>query len=418
MKRLLNAAWIVLSSRALTPVVCAIFLLTYIGIAFSTEEALTALMEVTRQSVILVILLALIPLNSACRILAEIGRNIARYRALHGERVDLPVGLFDETVEMGGSPSPAALQSRLDAVGYKTHHADNVVAAWRGVSVFPARLLFLIGTLCLFTGILISLTARTAHRMAVVEGQPLPTAKGGGGLVERVSLGTSTGLILDKTLAIEVAPSESGDARKTFGLYPPSLYRGYFVYPRYLGFAPVIRFSAPDLPAYETRSTLNIYPAGREDGVEIPNSPYRVVLSMAQPDDGSDPYASGRISYIFKLLKGKELLFTGSVPAGGEFVRDGYRLAIPESSKMVTTDFIRDYGVMLIWMASLLFVAAWCIWLPVRVCIPRCEMLFTFDQDMLRASSRAEGRRRTHAGVFHETLDHLESTRHDTPGPS
>jgi hypothetical protein len=126
--------------------------------------------------------------------------------------------------------------------------------------------------------------------MAVVEGQPLPTAKGGGGLVERISLGTSTGMILDKTLAIEVAPSESGDAKKTFGLYPPSLYRGYFVYPRYLGFAPVIRFSAPDLPAYETRCALNIYPAGREDGVEIPNSPYRIVFSMAQPDDGSDPY--------------------------------------------------------------------------------------------------------------------------------
>src|ERR1035437_8179763 len=119
----------------------------------------------------------------------------------------------------------------------------------------------------------------------------------------------SSGSILDKNLAIEVAQSDAGDGSKVFGLYPPSLYRGYFVYPRYLGIASVVHFSAPELlSVYEKQSTLNIYPPGKEDRIELPGSPFHIVLNMAKPDDGSDPFMTGRITILFKFLKGKEVL--------------------------------------------------------------------------------------------------------------
>ena len=227
----------------------------------------------------------------------------------------------------------------------------------------------------------------------------------------------SSGAILDKILTLEVAPSATGDGRKVFGLYPPSLYRGYFVYPRYLGIAAVIRFSTPDMQSvFEKNTTLNIYPPGKEDRLEIPNSPYQIVLSMARPGDGSDPYMTGQITFNFKLLKGKDLLVAGSVPAGGEFVRGGYRLAIPDFRRMVITDFIRDYGVLLVWAAAVLFIGSFCIWLPVRVFFPRREMRFTSGEDAIQACSRAEGGRRGHGGVYHEALDLLEARRPDAKG--
>jgi hypothetical protein len=110
-------------------------------------------------------------------------------------------------------------------------------------------------------------------------------------------------------------------------------------------------------------------------------------------------------------LKGKEVIFTGSAPAGGEFARDGYRLAFPDSRRLVITDFIRDYGVFLIWTAAILFSLAVALFLPLRCFLPRREMLFLNKTGGIRAFSRAEGRRRMHAGVFHEALDALETAR-------
>ncbi len=367
-------------------------------------------MEYTRTNVLLVVLLALVPLNSGCRIVKETDRHLKLRRALAGKSANDPSGLFDESVALPVPSSFDGLSGRLAATGYRVRCTGGTLAAWRGVSIYPVRVLFLAGMFCLFAGILVSLTTRTTHRMSVIEGEPLPTATGGGGLVERITLKTGAGPILAKILTMDVAPSDSGDGRKVFGLYPPSLYRGYFVYPRYIAIASIIRFSAPGgQTAYEKQAVMNIYPAGKEDRVEIPGSPYRILFSMIQPEDGSDPYVTGRITYLFKLMNGKEVIFAGSLPVGGEFVRDGYRLAIPEGKRMVITDFIQDYGVLLVWGAAIFFLAAGCIWLPVTIFLPRREMLFVSAPDNIHACSRSEGGGRKHGGVFHEALDFLEA---------
>lgn len=413
MKRLFRALYAAGSSRAVPPVVVGFFFLLYIGIAFFTDETLIALIAFTRTSFVLAALLALIPLNCALRFLQETTVYLKRRRVLGGKSVDdIPV-LFDEAVEVPVSPFTAELEERLAAVGYKTSRSNNAVAARRGVSLLPARLLFLAGFFCLFTGILISTTSRTSDRRMVVEGEPMPMPDGSGGTVERITLANSSGSILARTLTMVVAPSNSGDGKRVFGLYPPSLYGGSFVYPRYLGVALHLRFFAPDMQAgYETLCSLNTYPPGKEDSVAIPGSPYRIVFSIAEPVAGSDSYISymsGNMALQFKLLKEKEVLFTGSAPAGGEFVRDGYRLALPDIRRLVVTDFIGDYGVLFIWAAGLILVLAGSIWISIRVFFPRREMLFSFDSDVTRAYCRAEGGTRKHAGVFHEVLDLLDA---------
>ncbi|HBG05730.1 MAG TPA: hypothetical protein DDY22_09300 [Geobacter sp.] len=413
MKGLLHRLWAVASSRVLSPVVIGIFLLIYIGIAFVTDETLIALMEFTSRSAALAGLLALLPLNSAARLVLETASHLKRRRSMKGTAAQLPAGLFDETVELPASSSLADLEGRLGSRGYKTRSLEGGVAAWRGVGNFPARALYLAGCFCLFAGILISLTTRTSSRGAIIEGVRLPAPSGQGGMVERIEFAKAPGPILSRHLTLEVAGATPGEGKKSFGLYPPSLYEGAFVYPRYLGVGLHVRFSAPDLPAgYETHSVLAIYPPGKEAAAEIPDSPYQIVFSLAQPEDGSDPYMTGEMVVTFKLLKGKEVVLTGSVPAGGELSRDGYHISFPDTRRLVITDFIRDYGVLLIWAASVMFIVALCIWLPVRLFFPRREMLFASEADALVARSRAEGRVRQHGGVFHEALDLLDAKGH------
>lgn len=419
MKRLFLALYAAGSSRAVPPVVIGFFFLLYIGIAFFTDETLITLMAFTRKSSILAVLLALIPLNSAFRVVRETIRFLRMHSAMSGKTKEGVVEMFDEVVEISASATVTGLENRLAAVGYKTCRSENVLAAWKGISSFPVRLLFLAGTFCLFTGILITTTSRSSLRQMVVEGEAFPTPDGSGGTVERITLANSNGPILRRTLTMEVAPTGSGSGKRAFGLYPPSRYGGAFVYPRYLGLSLYLRFTAPDMPAgYETHSFLNVYPPGKEENVVIPASPYRVVFSIPEPEYGSERYISymaGNITFRFKLLKDKDVLFSGSVPGGGEFVREGFRLALPDVRRLVVTDFIKDNGVIFIWWAALFFGAAGALWLPIRALFPRREMLFRFDQGVTTAYSFAEGGARKHAGVFHEMLDMIDAQRGETP---
>ncbi|MGB9081808.1 MAG: hypothetical protein WCD00_10960 [Desulfuromonadaceae bacterium] len=419
MKRLARALFAAGSSRAVPPLVIGFFFLLYIGIAFFTDETLITLMFFTRKSLILAVLLALIPLNSAFRLVRETIRFLRMRRVMSGKTKEGVAELFDEVVEISVSAAVPDLENRLAAVGYKTRRSENVLSAWCGFSIFPARIFFLAGTFCLFTGILISITTRTSHRQIVIEGEPLPMPEGIGGRVERIILANSSGSILSRTLTMEVAPSSSGYGKRIFGLYPPSLYEGSFVYPRYLGLALLLRFSAPDVPAgFEKLCILNCYPPGKEASEVITGSPYRIVFSIPEPGAGRDRYISymaERRTLQFKLLKGKDVLFTGSATGGGEFVRDGYRLSFPDIRRLVVTDFIGDYGVLFIWWAALFFGAAAALWLPIRAIFPRREMLFRFDQGVTTACSFAECRARKHAGVFHEMLDMIDAKRGEPP---
>lgn len=397
MRALRGAAW-----RGVVPCILGFFLLLYVGIAFGSNEPLTALMATTRGNFLLVALLALVPLNGAARLVLEGVQALRRRRAMAGSGAGR--GLFDDEVTLPPATRFGAEAERLKRLGYATRSGEDFLAARRGISLFPARALFLLATVLLFCGILASLAGRATHREALVEGEPLPKSRD---LVQRIVLKEEPGLFLARTLDISVMGEAGGETH--FGLYPPGTHRGHYLYPRYLGVAPLLRFSAPDLPGgLERYAVLSIYPPGKEDTLEVPNSPYRFIFQMA-PGEGADPYASGEFTLQFRLLKGEAQVFAGSVPVGGEAAGAGYRVALPEFRRVVITDFVQDGGVPLIWSAGVLFLLALCWFLPVRLALPRQEMLFVRQGDAVVASSRAEGGRRAHAGRFHEVLDQVQA---------
>jgi len=175
-----------------------------------------------------------------------------------------------------------------------------------------------------------------------------------------------------------------------------------------------MQLSAPELAApAEKRAILNLYPAGKEDAAELPGG-YRCIVSLVPAEDGSDPYMTGRLTFNFKLFKGSEEKLSGRLPAGGEVAKDGYRIAFPDCRRLVITDFIKDYGVQSIWASCVLFLLAFLVWLPLRLVLPRRELLLAQHGGHLVACSRTEGRERAHAGVFHEVLDIIEAGRGDT----
>jgi len=397
------------ASRAITPLAMLFFLLLYIGIAFFSPEPLTTLISITRNYVPVALVLALIPVNCAVRLVMEVRSSCRRRAVMKGETAkSSPEDLFAETVRIPGTLPLAALKERLESFGYRTRLTGSSLAAFRGISLLPARLLFLVAICCLFTGILVSTTTRSSRKVAVIEGEPFPLFQERHDLVERITFADRRGFFLEKTLSIGVAGRDG--KKREFGIYPPALYHGFFVYPRYLGIAPLIRFAAPDLPAgFETFVILMIYPPGKEDSAEIPGTGYRIVFSMARPDEGDDPFRSGRITLLFRILQGDKPVTSGSLAMGGEFNENGYRLSSPEFRRVVTVDLVRDHGVIPIWAGALLFCAALLFWLPVRLIFPRREMLFMETAGVAHACSRAEGGRIMHDGIFLEALDFLDA---------
>ncbi|UPU36722.1 hypothetical protein M1B72_03160 [Geomonas paludis] len=391
------------TSPAVTPFVLTLFLLLYVGIAFGSNEPLTALMAITRGNPALIALLALVPLNGAARLVAESRSFLKRRRALTGAAGIDPAGLFDDEVAL---PQTAAIEEegkRLAEQGYAVRTGADSLAARRGCTIFPARVLYLLGMVLLFCGILVSLTGRVTHRQVVLEGEALPGSRD---LVQRIVLKEEPGLFLQRTLDIAVAGEGGGE--RHFGLYPPGTHRGHYLYPRYLAIAPLLRFSAPDLPGgFEQFAVLSIYPPGKEDTFQIPGSPYRFIFQMV-PGEGADPYASGSITLQFRLLKGESQVWAGSAHLGGEASGDGYRLALPEFRRAVVADFVQDAGVPLIWSAAALLLMSLLWFVPVRLLLPRQEILLLRHAGGVNACSRAEGGRRAHAGRFHELLDRMQ----------
>jgi hypothetical protein len=412
MKRALTAAWSVLSSRALSPVVICFFLLLYVVLAFFTDEALTFLIATTRSQALLGLILGLVPLNCACRLLRECGRYLKRRAALAGAAAPEPA-LYDETEELVATPSADLLEAHLASAGYRTGRSAGTVAAWRGFGSAPARLLFFAAAFSLFAGVLVSTVSRAVYRQSIIEGVPFEAPSGTGGMVQRIIFRNATGPILAKELFIDLGDSQ----QSRFGIYPPALFGGAFVYPRYLGIALDYRLSAPDLPGYENNGVFPIYPPGKEAQLPVAGSPYKITLTLANPDDGSDPYMTGRLAFSFKVLKGGDSLFEGTLPGGGKFSKGGINLAIPDARRMVVTDLVVDYGVLLIWVAGGLFLLAICVWVPIRLFAPRREMIFRCGENLTLACSRAEGRGRGHAGVFHEVLDFLAAKQANPQAP-
>ncbi|WP_243372301.1 hypothetical protein [Geotalea sp. SG265] len=405
MKRL---AWFlrhIVASRGATPAIIGCFALIYIIIAFYNDEALVTLLALTRSTPPLAMLLACIPLNLAARLFFEIADFIRKKRLT----VFLPQETWaaGERVKLAGRMEADLLEKKLAGAGYHCRHGEGFIAAWKGISAFPARFFLLLGFLLLFSGILLSTTTRESVRTPLIEGEPLPEAMGAQGRVEQILLRDRPGLVLARTLAITVGFFDgSTETTKEFGLYPPGSLHGVYLYPRYLGLAPFVEFTPPERAfAFSSYVTLMIYPPGREDSVEVPGSPYRIAFTLAEPRSARDPYSSGKYELQFRVVKDKAAVAEGTVPLGSTVTRNGYTLAFPNAKRIVMTDLVRDRGLSFIWWSGLCMLVAVAVYMPVRLLAPRREMMFVAHGRGTQAISWAEGGKTAHRSVFHGILD-------------
>ena len=346
MKRL---GWLfreVVASPAVTPAVIGFFALIYIIVAFYSDEALVTLLALTRNNIPLSLLLACIPVNIAARLIQETGLFIRRRRSVDLQSVRPVLGADEERVELPGKAKMELIEKELGQAGYHYRQGSSFFAAWKGISIFPARVLFLLGLLMLFSGLLLSTTTRTSIRVPIIEGEPLPEAVGVEGRIDQILFQEDRGLFMARSLDIIVALGGGGSTEsKKFSLYPPGSVNGIYLYPRYLGLAPFVEFT-PAEPAFAFSSyvTLMIYPPGKEDSVEVPGSPYKIVFSLVEPGTGQDPYISGKYELHFRVLKLMVPVAEGTLNMGASVRQNGSTLAFPNAKRIVVTDLVRDRG--------------------------------------------------------------------------
>jgi hypothetical protein len=397
----------ILAFKGITPVILGCYGILYVGIAFYNDEALITLMTLVRNNSLLILLLCCVPLNLLAILSLETARFFHHRRAMGLSPVGASVVTFQEAVDHLGTWEMDLLERKLAQTGYHHRRKGHSCAAWKGISIFPARALSLAGGVCLFAGIALSIATRVSFREAAIEGEPLPEAVGVEGRVERIVLRPTAGLILARTLAMDITLGEGERTKlRQFDIYPPGRIGGLFLYPRYLGLAPFVKFAPPEPgQAFASYIKLMIYPPGKEDGADIPQSPYKIFFTLAEPVTGEDPYATGRFVLNFRVVKGNAPVFEGMLPLGGTVSKGGYNISFPEVKRFVVVDFVRDPGLPLVWLAALFFTLAAGVYIPIRLLAPRREMLFLQDGGVARAFSMAEGGGGAHRSVFHGILD-------------
>jgi len=399
-----------LISPRLPAAVLAVFFLIYCVAAFGAEEPLLVLMKLTRENLPLLLVLALLPLNAALRLLSGLRSMGSRLRVMRGGgRGEIPGGIFAEEVTIGAGADLGLVKERLAGEGFAVRGDASSLAAWRGVPFIPLHRL---GALLIFSGILLSLAWRQSIKLPAIEGEPLAWPAGGGALVEKIGLQESDGAILSRTLAIHLR--DAGGGRTVCGIYPPARYAGAYVYPRYLGIAPFLRFKAPGMEReMESYFLISIYPPGKEDFAVIPGTPYRIGLSIAPPLPEEDPFISGRMELAVRILKGDELLQAGTVPLGGRLAGKGSELSFLGLRRYVATDLVMDHGFLPVWGGVACYLLAVFICLPLRIFLPRVEMILVSRDGMTHTAFRSEEFGTKRGGLYHELLDSIEKGRSD-----
>lgn len=406
MKRIPMAFMSLLSHRLLSPAVCALFLLLYIGIAFFTDEALVTMVDIVGHNPLALGLLALVVVNALLSMIADIRDWRIAGKIAAGLHPAALSSMRHESIAVAARLDTGETARILGAAGYRVTVREGFVAARRGWSQLCPRLLWRLTVCLLFAGVALSLSSRQSQRVPVIEGEVLQLEGGVQRTVEQITLEDAPGhWFLQHRLAIALAGADN--QRDVYGIYPPGLLGSSFLYPRYLALAPLLRITEPGIGVSEGFQLIMLYPPGREDTVKL-SGDYLLKLVIPVREGLADPFVSGRFDLHVRLLKGDQLLFEGDVPFGGRFDSGGFVVELLDARRYVVTDFVRDYGVLCIWIACAAAMMAFALYLPLHFVWPRREMQFSADgEGRVKAWCRSEGRTRRHEALFHDLLDRI-----------
>ena len=394
-----------LGHRLLAPAVCAIFLAAYVVTSFFTDETLVLLIGLIGRNPLALGLLLLGGINSLLGACSLWSRFRAGRQLLKGSLSPVVSGW--EMLDLAGKLDIPETAGILKEAGYRVAIGGSYVAAWRGLSLLVPRLLWKLAIGLAFLGIMLSLAGRKSTRMEFAEGEPLPVTGMPPAMVERIELQSSPDhWFYQNQLSITLAQLDGN--KKYFGIYPPGVYGGTFVYPRYLSLAPLLQVRLPNVAENieTTYRQVMIYPPGREDIVEYPGG-YRLFVSLVSGVSDVDPFIAADGMLNLRLVRDNHVVAESRVAKGSGFAANGHEVRYLGLKRFVVTDLVRDPGVPFVWGAVVAAILSLTLYLPIRLFLPKREVLFVVDGDLVKAYSRAEGRYLRHGALFHDLLDRI-----------
>ncbi len=377
----------------------AILVVVHTWLSFKTEEPLFELVRLLHHNLPLQLVLWLFPANLLARLASGLSPSLeSPYRRMPG------VASYREELPLDPDVEPARAVPLLRRFGYRVRFDEETLRAARGV---PTRGLIAtrrLGLALALAGLALSLETRSSLRVPLIEGEPLPPQLGPG-RVRTIRLIEDSGILLEKSLGIEV---ERGGATETLRLFPPTRIGTRYVYPRYLGLGIRLAVLSEGSLIDRRNYLLSVYPPGRRDEIEIPGTPYSLGIQLLQ-DPLGDPYATGRFRLLLdsdragKRVGGAECSLPGGFGSGGLLFR------IEAAHRYVIADIVSDHGVPLIFAGLPLFLLALLFSAGIARLFPRREIRFDRQDSVWRGTLRTETRRREVHSVFYECLDLLQN---------
>ncbi len=170
--------------------------------------------------------------------------------------------------------------------------------------------------------------------------------------------------------------------RLTLSLYPPTFFKGYFLFLSRFGYGPLILVRNKEgKEVYRRYHKAEIFPLGSEDVLSLPLFEERLALSLERPEKSKGVLLSPRRPvYRLKIIKGRKLILNRVLYPGELVSFKGYYLSIPETLFWVGIVILKDWGFYLFFLSLFLFLVSALGSLVVRFFFPYHEVYVCLEK--------------------------------------
>jgi hypothetical protein len=335
------------------------------------------------------------------------------------------------------------LNTRLSEMGYHVKHStQGGIYAVKGRLSELGKLVLAFSLFLLLLGLFISLNFRTAYEIVAGEGQDVflkeqarasrnswtegsreTKAREADNLpdvsfrLNRVDTAGESDTsrpwysFLSGNITAWIAyPADTLESEAAIGFYPPQRVMGEYLQLTDFGYAPMVLIKDQQ-GRIMTQSfvILRLLPAGTEDSIQPPGSPYSFYFSLAGQEHAGD----SRIpDYILKITRGVDIVYQGQVAQGKTITFEGNTLSLPETTHWVSFNVVDDYGIPISFTAIILGVIGLGLTFCCKFIWYRRELYFipVMHEPAVKkvyVGSKAERSRKTHSEQLDLLLEKL-----------